>query len=283
MTPLLASGLSLVQGNSILFCNAVGTVARGFVLALGIATLLGCVARLVVPTISMPTAQMMSRCSPTLLDLWVAFFSGVAAAYASGRPNLVSALPGVAIAAALVPPIATAGICLSQGLWPLAGGALLLFITNIGAIALGTAFSTWCVGIRGSHAHGPFAQWSRWAGWALVALIMMIGWYEWRGYRSASPRFREELAEQIRAVPTFELADLMIDWHDGIPSVRVVVEGGGPLPDAARDAVATSIRGVVHSRATIAFETRHVDLVAPPEERHDGAPSHVSPSAIQGR
>ncbi|WP_164214175.1 DUF389 domain-containing protein, partial [Stenotrophomonas maltophilia] len=48
--------------------------------------------------------------SGTLLDLGVAFISGVAAAYAVARPNLSGALPGVAIAAALVPPIAAAGL-----------------------------------------------------------------------------------------------------------------------------------------------------------------------------
>ena len=44
---------------------------------------------------------MLARGSPTVLDFVVALVSGVAAAYAMGRPNLLSALPGVAIAAAL--------------------------------------------------------------------------------------------------------------------------------------------------------------------------------------
>ena len=65
-----------------------------------------------------------------------------------GRPHLISALPGVAIAAALVPPLATVGLSLSLGEGQLAGGAALLFFTNIVAIVLGTALTFWAVGIR---------------------------------------------------------------------------------------------------------------------------------------
>lgn len=64
-----------------------------------------------------------------------------------GRPHLVSALPGVAIAAALVPPIATAGLSLAMGDFILSAGASLLFFTNVIAIILGTAITFWAVGI----------------------------------------------------------------------------------------------------------------------------------------
>ena len=65
------------------------------------------------------------------------FFSGLAAAYATARPGLSAALPGVAIAASLVPPLATAGIAVTVGRPWFAVGAALLFVTNIIAIILG--------------------------------------------------------------------------------------------------------------------------------------------------
>ena len=43
-------------------------------------------------------------------------------------------MPGVAIAAALVPPLATAGLCAAQGLFALSSGAILLFVANLIAI-----------------------------------------------------------------------------------------------------------------------------------------------------
>ncbi len=68
------------------------------------------------------------------LDLGVALASGAAGAYALSRKGVSAALPGVAIAAALVPPLATVGIGLSLGQGQIAGGALLLFLTNLVAI-----------------------------------------------------------------------------------------------------------------------------------------------------
>ena len=53
---------------------------------------------------------MLARTEPTLLDLSVALFSGLAGSYALCRKSLSTALPGVAIAVALVPPLAAFGL-----------------------------------------------------------------------------------------------------------------------------------------------------------------------------
>ena len=93
------------------------------------------------------TPEISNRGSPTLVDLLIAFISGIAAAYANGRPNLISALPGVAIAAALVPPVASSGIAAVSNRPDVAFGAASLFLTNIVAIVLGTGCAFWAVGI----------------------------------------------------------------------------------------------------------------------------------------
>ena len=59
-----------------------------------------------------------------------------------------SALPGVGIAVALVPPLATVGICVQLGLGSLAHGALLLFLTNLAAIVLSGAVMIAAAGFR---------------------------------------------------------------------------------------------------------------------------------------
>ena len=53
-----------------------------------------------------------ARGRPDLFDLFVAFASGMVAAYAQGRPNVSGTLAGVAIAAALLPPLAVVGIAI---------------------------------------------------------------------------------------------------------------------------------------------------------------------------
>ena len=146
MTPLVGMGFALVQANEKLMKTSIRSVLLGFAVAFGISALLGLLVTLF-STIGI-SPQMASRDTPSLLDLFVALFSGVAGAYAMSRPNLISALPGVAIAAALVPPIATSGMALTMGDFVLSGGAALLFFTNIVAIVLGTAVTFWAVGIN---------------------------------------------------------------------------------------------------------------------------------------
>jgi len=146
MTPLLGGGLAVVQGNWPLWKQCQKAVLLGFLSALLVSVLLGLSARWVGMGI---TTEILARGEPTLLDLGVAFASGIAASYCLARPKLSSALAGVAIAAALVPPIATTGICLALGAQNVAKGAALLFGTNVVAIVLGSALNFVLAGVRG--------------------------------------------------------------------------------------------------------------------------------------
>ncbi|MCB1012342.1 MAG: DUF389 domain-containing protein, partial [Microthrixaceae bacterium] len=70
------------------------------------------------------------------LDFCVAVFAGAAGAYATVDPRVSSSLSGVAIAVALVPPLAVVGITLEQSDYESSLGALLLFSTNVVSIVL---------------------------------------------------------------------------------------------------------------------------------------------------
>ena len=106
MTPLLGIGIALSQGNPRLAEMSLKSVGYGFTTAFVLAYLVG----LATADFVQATQEMDARDWPGVLDLVIAFVSGLAAAYASGRPGLLAALPGVAIAAALLPPIATSGL-----------------------------------------------------------------------------------------------------------------------------------------------------------------------------
>lgn len=80
--------------------------------------------------------QVLGRTAPNLLDLGIAITAGAAGAYVMIRKEAGSALPGVGIAVALVPPLATLGITVGAGRDDLADGALLLFLTNLTCITL---------------------------------------------------------------------------------------------------------------------------------------------------
>lgn len=126
MSPLaaLATGLSIGQ-NSIIRRAAL-TLLQGVALAILISFTFG----MIVP-METATSEMLARGNPSLLDAAVALVSGMVAAYASARKGIPSALAGVAIAAALMPPVCTIGLGLALQNYDLAFGASLLFVTNI--------------------------------------------------------------------------------------------------------------------------------------------------------
>ena len=97
---------------------------------------IGFLVSLVMPDIIGLTPSLDARTAPGLLDLGVALAAGAAGAFVAVRRTGSDALPGVAIAVALVPPLATVGICLELGRPDDAAGALLLFITNFAAIVV---------------------------------------------------------------------------------------------------------------------------------------------------
>jgi uncharacterized hydrophobic protein (TIGR00271 family) len=130
MSAIVGLGLGVVQGDPRLLRLAAGATIRGMLLAIAIGALIG----RIVPGAA-PTAEITGRINPSLLDLGIALASGAAGAYALCRKDVSASLPGVAIAAALVPPLAVVGIGIALGDGRIAIGSLLLFFTNLIAIS----------------------------------------------------------------------------------------------------------------------------------------------------
>ncbi|MEE8298594.1 MAG: TIGR00341 family protein [Thermodesulfobacteriota bacterium] len=131
MTPIIGSSLGLVIGDGRLFANSIRSVVIGTVLAILFSSLLG-----FLPLALEATPEMLLRVRPTLLDLLVAVLAGFAGAYAMIDEKVSPALPGVAIAVAIVPPLSNTGICLSLGYYSGAFGSFMLFFANFLSILL---------------------------------------------------------------------------------------------------------------------------------------------------
>ena len=143
MSPMIGTGLSIVLGDTRFLRLSLGAVFRGVLLAIFVGMLAG-----LVHWHEPLTSELLARTQPTLIDLAIAIFSGMAGAYALSHSDAAGALPGVAIAAALVPPLATVGITLTNGLYQQSFGALLLFTTNFVAISAATAVTFLILGFR---------------------------------------------------------------------------------------------------------------------------------------
>ena len=140
MSPIIGIGLASITGDGGLARNSAIALFRGGGLAILLSSLMTLVnARLPFVVLQELPAEVLARTHPSPIDLVIALAGGLAAAYALTRPNISAALPGVAIATALMPPLCTIGIGLALARWDVAGGATLLFITNAITIAFAAA------------------------------------------------------------------------------------------------------------------------------------------------
>jgi uncharacterized hydrophobic protein (TIGR00271 family) len=133
MSPIAALGFG--------FASLDGHRIRDAVRVVLIGAIIGIVTGMVITWISPirnATSEIIGRTQPTLLDLAIALFSGIAGGYATVRQKGGTAI-GVAIATALMPPLATVGYSIGVANWAFAGGAMLLFLTNLAAIAFSFA------------------------------------------------------------------------------------------------------------------------------------------------
>lgn len=142
MAPIVANGMGLGLGDTRWLRRTTITAVQGALIAIVVGFLVG-----LIPGDDL-TGEVLARTQPTLRDLGVALFSGFAGAFALSYASASGALPGVAIAAALVPPLASVGICFAEGRWRLGLGALLLFITNFITISCASALTFLVFGFR---------------------------------------------------------------------------------------------------------------------------------------
>lgn len=133
MGPILGVGLGMGVTDRSLLQRSLRELAIGTVFSIGASALYFAASPLAVAT-----PELIARTRPTLLDVGVAFFGGLAGVIAGSRKDVSLALPGVAIATALMPPLCTAGFGLATGNWSFLLGAFYLYLLNAVFIALAT-------------------------------------------------------------------------------------------------------------------------------------------------
>jgi uncharacterized membrane protein len=208
-----------------------GAVLRGALLALALGALTG------IFQIGQPlTTELLARTQPSFLDLLIALFSGFAAAYALSRSNAAAALPGVAIAAALVPPLATSGIALTAGYFVQSLGALLLFVTNFIAITVASAIVFIVLGFRPTRAQkerkGVRTRSATIAivSLAIVSLVLIISTYILNQRGAAIQRINEVTEQVLREDVGAELAELnIVEFDNGHLTMDVVARSTEPI------------------------------------------------------
>jgi uncharacterized hydrophobic protein (TIGR00271 family) len=244
-TPILALSLAIVQGDIRLLRIAIEAALKGIALAVGLAVFLTALS----PLRSI-THEIASRTQPNLFDLAVALASGAAGAYAVARKDVATALPGVAIAAALVPPLGVVGIGFAMGDPGIAWGSSLLFVTNLIAITLAGAVTLILLGFR------PTARAEREARLRmglvaslvlLVAIAIPLGVVFVRSVQDSRVRqiIDQMITAQLADHADYELVDFDFETDEDTLTVRVTIYAQSQVPptlvDSTRDRLSQAL------------------------------------------
>lgn len=215
MTPIFGLALSMIRGDASLFGRAIRAEIGGVALAIAFGGLFGSL-----PLTTEVTSEMLARTAPTLLDLLVAVFAGLAGALAIIDERISPALPGVAISTAIVPPLSTCGLCLAFGAFSGAYGAFLLFFANFMAILLVSSLVFIMGGLAADEEVLSRRQLVRrvvaaGVGFTMVAVVLTNALISMLENRKREQTMRDVLTEALRKEPTSSLEDVFYHSYKG--------------------------------------------------------------------
>ena len=139
ISPLMGPIMGIGLGLGISDMSMVRKAARSFLIMLAVGLVTSFLYFLFSP-FKESGSELLARTSPTIYDVLIAIFGGLAGILASSSKHLrdSNVIPGVAIATALMPPLCTAGYGLATGNATFFFGAMYLFIINSIFISLST-------------------------------------------------------------------------------------------------------------------------------------------------
>lgn len=138
ISPLMGTILAMAYGDASGDHKMLSRSIRGFLFQVLFSLLTSTVYFLLSP-ISTPTAELIARTTPSIWDVLIALFGGLAGIIGITRKEKSNVIPGVAIATALMPPLCTCGYGIATLQPRFIFGAFYLFFVNTYFIFLSAA------------------------------------------------------------------------------------------------------------------------------------------------
>jgi len=260
MGPIVGSGMAIATLDFDLARKSLRALALGTAAAVAFTSLI-----VLLSPVKELTPELLARTRPNLFDLVVAILSGAAGGYALIRGR-GGAIVGVAIATALMPPLATIGYGLVTERWPVARGALLLFFTNMAAISLSVAAVAEWYGFGRGGLRKRFARQAAISFLVLVPLgIPLFISLKAIAFESfAQIRIRSVLESGAASLPAGRLGAVDVLFIDGKPPrVRAMVLSAEPDNELS-GRLAKEIEGQLHQAVDLQLtQLRTSEKVSP--------------------
>lgn len=230
MTPIMAAAYATVVAHDGRLVRALAVIALGTGLAIAVGWLVSLIGGGALDPDALPT-EIQSRTYPGLLDLGIAVSAGAAAGYVQPRRAALSALPGVGIAVALVPPLATVGITAQIGQGHDAWNAFLLFLTNLAAIVFSAGVVLALSGFRPRPEAGRRVLRARLAVTLGAVVAVAIPLTVHTRTALAEQSLKSAVSDAVEAWdPDARVIELGARQSDGVADVELVLSGRSEAP-----------------------------------------------------
>ena len=275
--PALGASIGTVLDEQELLRGAITYQIVGVAVAIASAMLFAALVRfanVVPPGVDIATIdEIAERLSPDLLSLVIALGAGVAGIL-SIATGVSVALVGVMIAAALIPPAATAGIALAFGEPMAAVGSTVLVVVNVLSVNLAGLLTLWYAGYRPESLFDLQPTRERFRRQVLVLALVVLLFSTFLGaitYNTAQAgAFEEEVRDEVESTLEAEyeelrLVDLEVRLDDDYPfqsPERVVITIAGP-PGETYPELAQQLHDRInqHADGPVAVEIRYVEAI----------------------
>lgn len=234
MSPILGVGLFAAIHNRLLLTRSLRDLLLAVIISLGAS-----VTYFLVSPLGDPTMELQSRTYPTLLDVLIALFGGLAGIVALSRKQQLNAIPGVAIATALMPPLCTAGFGIASQQWNFFFGAFYLFFINAVFIALATYLMVKYLEFPVADAVNPKTEQRYRLMLTLIAIVALVpsAYFLYTVYRKEV--IENEINEFVLA-PIERQGNEILKWElvqkDSIMQIKVY-NSGKPVSDSMRQQI----------------------------------------------
>lgn len=249
MGPIMGIGYSIATYDFVLLRSALKNLAFAVGASLMVSTLYFSIS-----PVSTAHSELLARTSPTIYDVLIALFGGLACIVATSSQKKGNVIPGAAIATALMPPLCTAGYGLATGQFYYFFGAFYLFTINAVFIALAALLISQLLDfpIRTDIEPSQKKQINQLISLVLVITIIPSLYF---GYTLVQKeRFAENAKRFIKNVTLVEGNFLLNSEVDpSLKSIRLIY-GGSPLSDSEKLAIKEKSRDFDLANANLKIE-----------------------------
>lgn len=246
MGPINWMGYSLATYNFPLFKKS----AKNFTFAV-LTGLAGSTLYFIISPVSTAHSELLARTSPTIYDVLIALFGGLAGIVAISSKLKGNVIPGVAIATALMPPLCTAGYGLGTGQPSFFFGAIYLFTINTVFIAISSVLVSQFLDfpIRSDVSPAQKKKLNRYI--SLVILITLLPSIYFGYILVKNERFAENAKHYTNNLTYVEGSYLL--KNEIIPSKRIIklVYGGNTLSEASKNEIIAKLADFNIEKATV--------------------------------